>query len=175
MQKNKKIIHKNPLNLLSNNNLHKALYYLVVLCLLMTSCTKNAKNSENNAPSIKFVSLEGGDSLIVGSNQLINIVFNINDRNGDLGNSPASGNYDIYTKNIKDTSFRNYYFPREVKQYIYPGQAFNATCSLSILGAVVNLRPQYPTADTMQLELYIKDKAGNVSNTISIPLIYLFP
>ncbi len=156
---------------------NKLLSALIVIMMssAMIACSKKDSSTIGNAPSISFMSLQGGNSLQVGSNQYINIVFSFSDPKGLLGNSPASGNYDIYTEDDRDTSVIAYYFPKGLRDLLVKGQSVSGTCSLAIEGAYQQLRPNRASGDTLRLKLYILNSQGVKSNMIQIPDIYLTP
>ncbi|MBL7713704.1 MAG: hypothetical protein JNL13_14615 [Chitinophagaceae bacterium] len=140
----------------------------------IASCTKEKKSS-GNIPKIQFTGLSG-NTIKAGSNQVIYINFNFSDGNGDLGNKPSSGNYDIYTKDSRDDSSEvNYFFPQDLPGNVEPGQEMSGVCNLGLLGAFVLLRPSHPDRDTVRYEIYIKDRAGNESNRFTTPDIYIIP
>lgn len=143
--------------------------------LILISCgkTESPKNGKN-PPSISYVGISG-NVMKAGSNEYINVNFNFSDKDGDLGNTTSSGNFDIYTIDKRDTALVNYYFPNGISKYIDPTQGVTGSCVLGIEASFLLLRPNRQTGDTSKIELYIKDKAGNESNRITLPEIYLTP
>jgi hypothetical protein len=140
----------------------------------LASCKKE-KSASRTIPEIKLVGLSG-NTIKAGSNQVIYINFSFSDGNGDLGNKPSSGNYDIYTKDSRDdTTEINYFFPQDLPDNVEPGVGVAGTCNLGILAAFVFLRPDHPDRDTVRYEVYIKDRAGNESNRFTTPDIYIVP
>ncbi len=166
--------------MLTKRNKYKANWLLVqfsvflFFTLFLFACNKSGGSKGNNPPEINFVGLSG-NTMKVGSNQYINVNFNFSDKNGNLGNTPSSGNFDIYTIDNRDTEMVNYYFPQELPDYIDPTQGVSGQCALGIQAAFLALRPDHPDGDTLRLEIYIKDKAGNESNRFTTPDIYLTP
>jgi hypothetical protein len=116
-----------------------------------------------------------GNTVKAGSKQAIALNFNFSDGNGDLGNSVGSGKYDIYTKDSRNDSFSNYYFPKALTSVIVPNQAVSGQCTLNLEAAFMLLRDTRLTGDTLRYEVYIKDRAGNESNHFTTPDIYLTP
>lgn len=144
------------------------------ISLFLLSCNKDGGAGGKNPPKINFVGLSG-NVMKAGSNQYINVNFNFSDKDGDLGVSPSSGNFDIYTIENRDTTLVNYYFPKDMDEYIDPTQGVSGQCALGIQAAFLSLRPDRQDGDTLRLEIYIKDKAGNESNRFTTPDIYLTP
>lgn len=153
---------------------HVALSMAVLALVAISSCTKSKKSS-GNVPKIQFIGLSG-NTIKAGSSQVIYINFSFSDGNGDLGNKPSSGNYDIYTKDSRnDSSDVNYFFPQDLPNNVEAGQEVSGVCNLGLLGAFVLLRPDRPDRDTVRYEIYIKDRAGNESNRFTTPDIYIVP
>jgi hypothetical protein len=125
-------------------------------------------------PSIIFTSLSS-DSVTAGANQIVNLSFRFSDGDGDLGNKPSSGNFDIYTTDLRDTTPLNYYFPSNLKMIIDPTQGVTGECTIALNAAFMLLRPTRLLGDTLQYEVYIKDKSGKESNRFTTPKIYLYP
>lgn len=154
--------------------IYRALGLVLLAAISATSCTKEKKSS-GSIPRIQFTGLSG-NTIKAGSSQVIYINFNFSDGNGDLGNKPSSGNYDIYTKDSRDDSSDvNYFFPQDLPDNVEAGQEISGVCNLGLLGAYVLLRPDRPDGDTVRYEIYIKDRAGNESNRFTTPDIYIVP
>lgn len=162
-------------SLIPKNTILQAIGGCICASLLLLSCgkTDSPKNGKN-PPSISYGGISG-NVLKAGANEYINVNFNFSDRDGDLGNTTSSGNFDIYTIDKRDTALNNYYFPNGISKYIDPTQGVSGSCTLRIEASFLLLRPNRQTGDTVRLELYIKDKAGNESNRITLPEIYLTP
>jgi hypothetical protein len=137
------------------------------------ACNVN-KGDDNPTPKVVFTSISK-DSIIVGTSDELELSFRFSDGDGDLGNKPSSGRFDIYTTDLRDTTQTNYYFPKGMQLYIDETQGVTGACVLSIPARDLVLRPSRPDGDTLQIELYIKDKAGRESNRIVTPNIYLLP
>lgn len=139
--------------------------------LFYTACTKKTKKA-SDTPSITFIGLSI-DSVQAGSNETIQMTFAFKDGDGDLGNAPSSGNYDIYTIDKRDTASLNYYFPQDMASIIIPSQGASGQCTIELNAAFMLLGPNNLTRDTLQYEFYIKDKSGKESNRLTTPDIYL--
>lgn len=153
-----------------NINFAFALAIVCVLCL--SACNKANSGTVDKVPSIYFTSLSA-DSLQASSEQTLDINFNFSDGDGDLGNKASSGNYDIYTRDVRNDSMINYFFPQALPSVIEAGKGVSGSCALTIDAAFIELSPNRPLHDTLRLEIYIKDRAGNQSNRIITPNIYL--
>lgn len=150
-------------------------YFLCITVLLsggLLSCNK--KNKASDIPKITFVGMSG-DSVNSGGNQIIAVKFTFADGDADLGVSPSSGNFDIYTTDSRDTSKINYYFPKGLAETVDPTQGITGDCTINLEAAFMLLRPSRPDQDTVRYEFYIKDKAGNESNRFTTPDIIIVP
>jgi hypothetical protein len=148
-------------------------FALTLLSILgLSACNKASSGTTDKVPSIFFTGLSI-DSLQASSEQTLNINFNFSDGDGDLGNKASSGNFDIYTRDLRNDSMTNYFFPQALPSVIEAGKGISGTCTLTIDAAFIALSPNRPLRDTMRLEVYIKDRAGHESNRIITPNIYL--
>jgi len=121
------------------------------------------------------------DSIKAGSSaDTLFIYFDFKDGDADLGNKDPNGkDYDIYFNDKRfDSGYQGYFFPS-----IDPGIE---DASLGISGTGVfkmlaaNIAPRGDSihknfGDTTYYEIYIKDRAGNMSNHITTPLVYIRP
>lgn len=148
------------------------LFIATTSIFLMTSCSKK-KAKASDTPNISLIGISK-DSVQAGSNETIQLTFTFKDGDGDLGNLPSSGNYDIYTIDTRDTSKLNYYFPQDLPSVIIPSQGASGQCTIELSAAFMLLRPSNPDRDTLQYEFYIRDKSGKESNRLTTPNIYLY-
>jgi hypothetical protein len=145
----------------------------VILVIACSSCKKSSNLSK--IPSIAYIGIST-DSVNSGSStQKIDLTFNFTDGDGDLGNDPKSGVYDIYTTDSRDDSAYNYFFPAQLPDVIEPGKGIEGSCTITIDAAFLILRPDHPKGDTLHFDVYIRDKAGNTSNHITTSNIYIKP
>lgn len=159
-----------------NRFYHKNIKSIVALALFSligsSACNKASTGPVDKVPSIFFTGLST-DSLQASSEQTLNINFNFSDGDGDLGNKTSSGNFDIYTRDVRNDSMINYFFPQALPSVIEAGKGVSGSCALTINAAFIALSPNRPLRDTMRLEVYIKDRAGHESNRFTTPDIYL--
>lgn len=139
----------------------------------LLSCTNKSKLS-GKVPVISYTGLSG-NQIKAGSNQKIILEFSFSDGDGDLGNTPSSGNFDIYTTDSRDTAPINYFFPKDMPKAVNTQLGISGICTLAIEGEFLLLRPDRPAGDTVKYEVYIKDRAGNESNRFTTPEIYILP
>lgn len=150
------------------------LYLLPILSLFFfLSCDK--KKNGNPVPSIAFRNMLPNTVKSGNSEDTIKLSFRFHDGDGNLGNDPATGIYDIYTKDSRDGKEFNYFFPEGISSLIPPGDELEGNCTISIMAAFLLLRPDHPDGDTLRYEVYIKDRDGNESNHFTTPDIYITP
>lgn len=145
----------------------------LLLLLVFVSCKKNEKGRKP-IPTIAYNAIST-NKIKSGSGDPVIVQFHFADGNGDLGNSPATGMYDIYTTDSRDTASYNYYFPYEMVMALPPGEPVEGTAQVTFVGDLFVLRPGHPDGDTVNFEVYIRDRAGNTSNHFTTPDIYIVP
>lgn len=144
------------------------LWFAFYFCLCaIAGCSKDANiepTPVSKIPAIKFISMEPGTA--VKYRDPIKITIEYTDGDGDLGeNTP-----DI--KNLYCTDSRN-----QVTYEFRIPQLAPDTANITINGRLVfNLSPQgfvddNHTTETAEYSIYVKDRAGNQSNTVSTTLL----
>lgn len=153
-------------------------WYLLIFipalaCIGMGACSKQKRYSDT--PYIEFKG-SSPDSLRAGASEdTLFISFRFTDGDADLGNDPASGNYDIFLTDQRDNTIYTYFFPNIPDIIRNPEKGMEGTCTFFLLAAFMILRPDRPDGDTARYSLYIKDRAGNQSNTIYTNSVYIYP
>lgn len=150
-------------------------YLLIFICALgcVSACNKQKKYS--NIPFIEFQGIYP-DSIKAGASEdTVFISFRFTDGDADLGNDPQSGQYDIFLTDLRDNTEYNYFFPALADLVRNPDRGMEGNCTFYVLGAFLALRPDHPDRDTVQFSLYIRDQAGNKSNTVYTHSVYLIP
>ena len=158
----------------NKNNSIFGLTCIIVCATILFSCKKKDAENSNKIPTISYM-LMSENTVKAASDQILLINFSFADGDGDLGNAPSSGNYDIYTIDNRDTSKINYFFPQRLPTVVDPNFGISGDCTLGVDAGFILLRPTRPTVDTVRYEIYIKDRAGNESNHITTPNIYIVP
>jgi hypothetical protein len=151
---------------------------LLLLCLLgMWACKKN---SSTTTPQINFVSFRR-DTVHGGSvKDTAFLNFSFKDGDGDLGNDPATGQYDVFLRDTRDTAFPllRFFFPTipdEAKDP-YTGSV-EGVGTIAIRGILIPQRQDTLHklhSDTTIFKMWVVDKAQHVSDTIlTRPLIII--
>ena len=155
----------------------RCLALFLSLLFVFTACKKH--NSTSPVPEITFETMTP-DSIKQGASEdTVYIKFHLADGDADLGNrDPASTDYDIYIKDNRTDSFVGYFFPEIAQNVENAANGITGTCTFKLLGALIYCRQDtlhLLNGDTTHFELYIKDRAGNVSNHITTPDLHILP
>lgn len=156
---------------------------LVSALFLVTGIVACKKNTNSVIPEISFISL-APDSIHGGSfKDTAFLAFGFRDGDGDLGNDPALGMYDVFLRDSRytqDTSYINsrFFFPT------IPDDARDPVNGLEGKG-IIALRAVYITprqdtlhklhGDTLTYQMWVVDRAGHVSDTIKTSPLYILP
>ncbi len=152
------------------------------LCLLagFAACKKN---NNTTVPIISFVALEP-DSVHAGSvKDTTFLLFGFKDGDGDLGNDPASGKYDVFLRDsryVGDSTYTDWRFffppiPDDARDPVngMEGRGEIALRALYILPRQDTLHKLH--GDTLRYKMWVIDKAGNTSDTIETTPLYILP
>lgn len=130
-------------------------------------------------PAIEFISMEGNQMVQNSFNtDSIRVTFSFTDGDGDLGDKDS---LNIFIRDNRDQFIASKYrlpeLPPEGAQRGIRGEitvTIYTTCCIYPDGTPpCEPSNKYPT-DTLQYEIFIRDRAGNVSNTITTdPIIIL--
>src|SRR5690606_6818403 len=123
-------------------------------------------------PVIEFVSMEGNQMVQNSFNtDSIRVTFSFTDGDGDLGDRDS---LNIFIRDNRDQFIASKYrlpeLPPEGAQRGVRGEitvTIYTTCCIYPDGTPPCEPSQKFPTDTLQYEIFIKDRAGNVSNTIS--------
>lgn len=145
----------------------KPAYLLITLATLSlgASCTKNT-NSKIPHIALKYFGPSSGVGLVVRQRDTATLQFSIVDGDADLGRDNGD---DIWIRDTRfpNTPFQYYPFPQISRDIEDPKKGLEAEC-LFYLPPMAP--PRQDTAhqlhDTAAYEVYIMDRAGNVSNTM---------
>ena len=144
--------------------------------LLMVSCNKESQQG-NNPPQITFLSITPSE-FKNGSQDTIKVNFKIYAKDGDIGSTGAPSepaNIFFYQSYAEGTSGEALlpYIPDGFQQ---PGKPVEGVAMIAIPANFYPLDSAHiATGDTFHYEIKIKDRAGNFSNTITTPDIYITP
>lgn len=106
------------------------------------------------------------------------LTFRFTDGDGDLGNDVTRGDYDVFLRDSRDSGFpvQRYPFPPIPEDAVSPVDGISGTGVIAILGNTLKIRPDTVhtfRGDTLTYQMWIVDRAKNMSNVITTPPIYL--
>lgn len=152
--------------------------FLAVLLVLVTaifSCKK--KSAISKIPVIGLVNMQPDHIKLTNAEDTLYLLFNIADGDADLGNV---GSPDVYmidsraadTMNVNtDTVKLN--FPDIPEKALNPDKGAEGQLLVPLWSGNLHMRDDQRDKDTLTYEIYIVDKAGNKSNHVTTPTIYL--
>ncbi|MBS1616796.1 MAG: hypothetical protein JST06_11840 [Bacteroidetes bacterium] len=152
----------------------------LLLCFIGVWACKT--NTNPVTPSISFISLYP-DSVHSGSfKDTAYLSFGFTDGDGDLGNDPTSGNYDVFLKDTRDTgtnfSILRYFFPPIPDGARDPIKGLEGKGTIAIQGIYINTRQDTLHrlhGDTVSWRMWVKDRAGHTSDTIQTTSLIILP
>ncbi len=149
--------------------------FAALLFLLVTACSKESEQG-NNPPQIKFISLIPSE-IKNGGNDTIKIGFEFFDQDGDVGSEGGFGQLpNIFIRQTYDTTPGEGFLPVIPEQFKDPVNGIRGTAMVSIPSIFFPLDSAHlQTGDTFHFMITIKDRAGNESNEIVTPDIYILP
>ena len=140
------------------------------------------KASNSPIPYIEFIKLSPDTAKGGSPKDTLFLTFNFSDGDGDLGNDPAQGNYDVFLRDSRDSliDVLHFPFPEIPADAIDPVDGINGSGSIALIPSAINLIPRQDTlhkfhGDTLTYQMWIKDKAQNMSNVVTTTPIYLRP
>ena len=102
------------------------------------------------------------------ANDTLMIVFRIKDGDGDLGNTGNPNYFDIYLRDVRFDSVSYQPFPSFENLKIDEDYGIEGDCYVFLNTASIKVRKDgvHDKRDTTQFEIYVQDKAGNISNQL---------
>ena len=149
---------------------------LLLLCCAIPACKKAGGTSP--IPHIEFLGLQR-DTVAPGSiKDTVYLAFHFTDGDGDLGNPPQSGKYDVFLKDSRDSAFaiQQYFFPDIPDDAIDPIDGLKGDGIIAIRGVTIPLRADtlhVRHGDTLTYRMWVKDRADHSSDTITTTPIYI--
>ena len=144
----------------------RSLFIFAIISLFAISCNK--KNKYPNVPKLIFSKLSHG-SVQAGGNETIVISFRFEDGDGNIG----FGTENLFIRDNRDTLWTPYIIP-DIPEKFSPDNGLAGIMTIDYEAAFLLLRSDaaHTESDTLTWDIYMKDEAGNVSNTITTtPLI----
>lgn len=142
------------------------IFILAIISIIAISCNKKTKYA--NIPKITFKDLSA-KSVTAGSESTVYISFLFEDGDGNIG----FGTNNLFLKDSRDTQWIPYMIPN-IPDKFNPESGLKGILMVKYPAAFLLLRTDtlHAETDTLTWDIYMKDKAGNTSNTITTtPLI----
>ena len=141
----------------------RKLVFLFLTATLISACKKDEFEEISNTPSIEFVSITPSTAIEYQDNIIITISYT--DGDGDLGENTAD------VKNLFVTDSRNSVtYEYRIPQLGPSGEtlAIQGHLPIEIKNTAIT---DGSTSQTVTYTVYIKDRAGRVSNTVATTAI----
>lgn len=142
----------------------------VVLFCLLTAVMACKKSGLSDVPKITYISMTP-QILVPGSSVGgTRVTLYFEDGDGDIG----YGTENLFFKDSRDSSVMPMMIPTIPGEYS-PNKGLKGTITIDFLSALLLLRPDtaHINKDTLHWEIFMKDKAGHVSNTVTTDNLYL--
>lgn len=138
-----------------------------ILVIMFFSCNKKHKYS--NIPKLTFKNMSE-DVFVAGVDKTIYIWFLFEDGDGNIGFDTPN----LFMKDNRDTVWSPFTIP-VIPEKFNPESGLKGVLQIKYNAAYLLLRQDslHTEKDTLTFDIYMKDKAGNVSNTITTTPIYL--
>jgi hypothetical protein len=151
------------------------LLFALLILAAFAACNKS-NTLPKDRPYIDFISLTPDRvQQSVLSKDTVFLQFSFKDGNANLGVTPGGQERDIYVLDLRDSSmFAEQYFPNMSGTIKDPTVGMQGTCTTWFPAAYIPVRQGHLNADTLQFEVYIKDRAGRESNHIITTPLYLY-
>lgn len=149
---------------------------IIILVSLIGFAACKKENAASAPPNISDLAVSPNIVRSGDSKDTVFVTFKVSDNNGDLGNDPYKKEFDVFLKDSRDNNETGFPFPEIPSELKDASKGITAFVTIKInAGLFLQLRQDRPDGDTLYYELYVKDRAGNMSNKLSSPLIYIAP
>jgi len=151
----------------------------LLLIAVFIGCVVSCRKGDNSPiPYIELIALSP-DTVKGGSlTDTVDITFNFSDGDGDLGNDV--GVYDFFLRDSRDSAIDilRFPFPDIPEEARDPIDGIRGTGAIRLPGHFIQLRQDTLHTfhgDTLTYEMWITDRASNMSNIVKTPPIYIRP
>lgn len=140
---------------------------ICLFCLVVGLCTVSCKKQDSvvSVPEIQFVSINPQTPKEYSDD--IHIKFSYKDGDGDLGENNANAQNLFITDNRLNLTYKY-----RIQQLAPSGQAISIQGMLDVVISNTGISDSSLMQD-VNFSLYVTDRAGNRSNTITTPYIQL--
>ncbi|HRO44047.1 MAG TPA: hypothetical protein PL009_14525 [Flavipsychrobacter sp.] len=154
----------------------RSLLFVAIISMGFIACNKeNSKG--NNPPQISFISLSPEEFKNGTQTDTIRINFEFSDKDGDVGSTGEINEApNVIIRQTYDSSSGEAKLPIIPPGFQDPENGIKGTASIAIPAIFYTLDSTHlQTGDTFHFEIQIKDKAGNLSNSITTSDVYIKP
>lgn len=140
----------------------------LMFIFFFTACKK--ENNKSKIPVLTFSSVT--PEVKAGSSKdTVKIRFQFEDGDADIATDDTTVN--LFIANTRDTVIYEYPMPYVPNAYKDPQQGIKGTALITIEAAYLLLRDTSMQKDSLQFKITLKDEAGNLSNEMITPVVYL--
>lgn len=145
----------------------------VALLTLFAACSK--VNDGDKTPKINLIGVSKSEVKQGSSNDTVRISIQVNDANADLYNDGETESIFIKDSRYPAKDAVGYVAPQVDEAFLDPAYGFEGGYFIDLPAAFLIFKDTFNNRlrDTLQYEMYIKDKAGNESNRVTTGDIYI--
>jgi len=143
---------------------------VVFISLITIAACKKKENNLSKIPAIKFVFVT--PEVKAGSSRdTVFIDFTFADGDANIQTDGTSEN--IFISNTRDSLKFDQAMPNIPDAYKDPAIGFQGLCRVRIEASFLQITDTAATKDSLQFKIKLRDEAGNFSNEIITPVVYL--
>lgn len=145
---------------------------VVILCVVLWGMLSCNKNDLSNIPLINLIGIVPNGDFRINVDTAF-IYFRFADGDADIFSNDTQSA--IFVRDTRYDTFNRYDFPYINDAIRDPKKGFKGTCVFYIYPAPIPRLDSLhiATGDTTSFEFYIRDKAGNISNSVTTSSIYM--
>ena len=145
--------------------MRKTLPILILLGIFLTQCMERPDYPET--PRLFDISVD--KTLLDPAKDTLVISFDFEDGGGDLGTKDGDSTISIYRTDLRT----NFTYADYIPFVDLKGSSKDISGTIRVTVAPGTYSCIFSNNDTMIYDIYVVDRAGNVSNTITTPELYL--
>ncbi len=147
--------------------------FFILIALAFASCQKNTASKIPQISLQYFGRLDGSDTINKKKDTCL-LRFSITDGDADLGNPQPGPPYDIYLINMSldSGSTQPIFFPVFDQAIENPKTGIQGVCNVYFYPGVQPTIDTKPGSDTVYFKVYIQDRAGHHSDTVTTRIIH---
>ncbi len=143
---------------------------LIILFSLVAIVGCKKENKRSKIPSLTFLAMTP-EVRAGNSEDTVKISLKFEDGDADIRTDGQEDN--ILISNTRDTQRYDYPMPEIGNEFKDPDVGFKGLALIQLPAAFFLLRDTAMTRDSLKFKITLKDEAGNLSNEIITPTLYL--